>query len=108
MSRLRFAVLLLVLLALPTTAQELGEVRLGPAPTPPGWLDSLEQEVLPQTRGGLSVDTQDRSAVSAFFDTHYTPNLSVPIAWTGCSSKTGRNVCPPSAVFHRPPEAAPR
>src|SRR6185312_6470917 len=30
-----------------------------------------------------------------------------PIDWTGWSSKTGRNVVPPSIDFHTPPDAAP-
>lgn len=43
----------------------------------------LTSEQIAATRGGLSVDRQDRTAVADFFDAHYTPNLSVPIGWTG-------------------------
>ncbi|MBK9967501.1 MAG: hypothetical protein IPP07_22565 [Holophagales bacterium] len=32
---------------------------------------------------------------------------TAPIAWTGCSSKTGSNVRPPFVDFQTPPVAAP-
>ena len=32
---------------------------------------------------------------------------SAPIAWTSCSSNTGRHLMPPSSVFQMPPVAAP-
>src|ERR1044071_2316296 len=34
-------------------------------------------------------------------------NAMAPIDWTGCLSKTGLKVVPPSVDFHTPPEAAP-
>ncbi len=64
------------------SAQLSGEVWLAPAPTLP--VDYQETRLeLEATRGGLSVDGQNRSAVRSFFDLHYTPNLSVPMGWTG-------------------------
>lgn len=43
----------------------------------------LTSEQITASRGGLSVDRQNRAAVAAFFNAHYTANLSVPIGWTG-------------------------
>jgi hypothetical protein len=34
-------------------------------------------------------------------------NVSEPMDWASMSSKVGRQLAPPSSVFHTPPEAAP-
>lgn len=63
------------------------EARLGEAPIAQGrpvpFRSFLTSEQMTAIRGGLSVDRQDRSAVAAFFDAHYTSNLSVPSGWVG-------------------------
>lgn len=63
------------------------EPRLAEAPVAQGrpvpFRSFLTSEQMTAIRGGLSVDRQDRAAVAAFFDAHYTPNLSVPSGWVG-------------------------
>ena len=67
--------------------QEAERPRLGEAPLatsrPLPFRSFMTSEQITSTRGGLSVDRQDRGAVADFFDAHYTPNLGVPIGWTG-------------------------
>jgi hypothetical protein len=67
----------------PGPAPEVPEGWLGPAPVAPHpeAIPTLTWQ-LPE-QDGLSVDTGIRSAVVDFYDTYYTPNLSVTMSWTG-------------------------
>jgi hypothetical protein len=81
------AALFLTFLLVPTVTadppREYPDAILGPAPVLPEWLNLPEPNRAPRKGGGLVVNTQSRSAVASFFDTYYTPNLSVPMSWTG-------------------------
>lgn len=64
-----------------------GPPRLGPAADPDGswWLWPKEEAAAEavQSKGGLSVNTNSRSAVTSLFETVFEPAFSVPMGWTG-------------------------
>lgn len=82
----RLSHLLALLLTVPAFAAgpEVPDVWLGP---PPLVTSSAMQPPLEVPFAGeaptLTVDTLSRSAVASFFNVYYTPNLSVPMGWTG-------------------------